>query len=256
MTLEVPVDGVKQVAIENRLVVPGGRFGRDYQLSIGTGVGDGFEESGDTELLALLGGGSELPPETVLDDPDYPQPRDYWYTGGRFGEPLLTSLAGAFELSPGDEAAGLFVVQISDAADGVIDGLAQFTLRQVLPGTAGDYNNDGVTDMQDYSFYRDAFTGGDESLVAMADGNGNGRLDSGDYTVWRDALGQTGVDLIADAERYGPWVANFGSTSLSPGVATTPEPTGLLLGCSAIFLYGAGRRRRHCATSRWLGFRT
>lgn len=187
LTLEVPVDGVKQVAIENHLTAPGGRFGHAYRLSIGTGVDDGFEESGDTTLLALLGGGSELPPETIHDDPDYPQPRDYWYTGGSFAEPLLTSLAGAFELSPGDEAAGLFVVQITDAADGVIDGLARFTLRQVLPGIAGDYNYDGVVNTADYTVWRDNL--GATSIGLAADGNGNRTVDMLDYQVWRMNFG-------------------------------------------------------------------
>ncbi|TWT48567.1 carbohydrate-binding protein [Botrimarina hoheduenensis] len=75
-------------------------------------------------------------------------------------------------------------------------------LRLVLvAGLPGDYNNDQVVDLADYTVWRDTFDS--ESLLA-ADGDGDGRVDADDYEIWR---------------------ANFGRSSGSS--TTIPEPSGL-----------------------------
>ncbi len=208
MMLEVPVEGTKQFAIENSLLAPGGRFGHDYKISIGTGEGEEFQESSDAEMLAILGTGSELPPDT-LDDIDEPQPRDYWYSGADVDGPLVTSLSGNFELMPNEQTTGRFVVQLSDAADGVIDGLARFTLRQSLPGLAGDYDGNFIVDEGDFALWQKQF--GLEGL--QADGDASGHVGGGDYLLWQSHSGQLEVQQTA--------------------IAAVPEPASvaLLLSC-------------------------
>jgi hypothetical protein len=50
----------------------------------------------------------------------------------------------------------------------------------------GDYNHDGIVDMDDYNVWRSDF-GSETNLVA--DGNGNNIVDAADYIVWRGHLG-------------------------------------------------------------------
>ncbi len=217
MMLEVPVEGTKQVAIENSLLAPGGRYGHDYKISIGTGEGGEFQESTDAELLAILGSGSELPPDT-LDDVDEPQPRDYWYSDADVDLPLVTSLSGNFELMPNEQTTGRFVLQLSDAADGVIDGLARFTLRQSLPGLAGDYDGNFIVDEGDFALWQEQL-----ALEGLqADGDASGHVGGGDYLLWQRHSGQLGLQRA--------------------GVTAVPEPTSvaLLLSCIVTLAWKRG----------------
>lgn len=81
------------------------------------------------------------------------------------------------------------------------------------------------------------------------DFNNDGVVDIADYTVWRDTLGQHGYRLPADANRdgfvddadYDLWTANFGSTA-SP--IPLPEPGQLLVALvAAASSFGGGARR-------------
>ena len=59
------------------------------------------------------------------------------------------------------------------------------------PPLPGDYNFDGVVDVDDYNGWRLSY--GDDILL-YADGNGDGATDGADYVIWRDHLGQTAGD--------------------------------------------------------------
>ena len=112
-----------------------------------------------------------------------------------------------------------------------------------------------------------------DALFAVLEGdyNGDGLVDVNDYAVWRDTLGQTTGDLSADGDGsgvidqadYDLWKANFGETAvagsltsaLSPslgpvpeGLATqsaAPEPAGLLLMVLALIGAAPNRSRNH-----------
>lgn len=73
---------------------------------------------------------------------------------------------------------------------------------------AGDYNRDGVVDINDYILWRDTL-GSTTNL--SADGNGNHIIDTGDYIVWR-----------ANFDR--PFAGGAGSLA-----AQVPEPSCLVL---------------------------
>ncbi|MEO1496130.1 MAG: hypothetical protein AAFV43_03165 [Planctomycetota bacterium] len=87
------------------------------------------------------------------------------------------------------------------------------------PDPAGDYNDDGVVDIED-------------------------------YTVWRDSVGQSAGALpndedggVIDNDQYTTWVNNFGATE--SGGPAVPEPIGLLLlatGSAAVSTVRAARR--------------
>ncbi len=54
---------------------------------------------------------------------------------------------------------------------------------------AGDYNDDGVVNLADYSVWRDAL-GQTVSQRTRADGNGDGVISADDYGVWKSNFGQ------------------------------------------------------------------
>jgi hypothetical protein len=53
---------------------------------------------------------------------------------------------------------------------------------------AGDYNNNGAVNADDYTVWRNSF-GSTTNLDA--DGNNNGVIDAADYVVWRKNVGNT-----------------------------------------------------------------
>lgn len=79
-----------------------------------------------------------------------------------------------------------------------------------VPQLAGDYNQDGSVDRNDYLVWRNAY-GSDSDL--SADGNENGVVDAGDYTVWRDALAQQ--PIVVTPASASPVLVTEDSTDLS-----------------------------------------
>jgi hypothetical protein len=181
ITLEVPPEGASQAALESSLFAPMDVFGRDYRLAIGTGVGDDFRESTDLESMALFGTNSELAPQVLAGE--------FAILGA--DDMLVSSVSGNIGVGPGSELTTLLVANIVDGADGIVDGIATFTLRQLLTGNPGDYNGDGLIDSQDYVVWRSDFG----TLDGRADGNGDGIVDAADYVFWRSNLG-TGLNGV------------------------------------------------------------
>lgn len=54
----------------------------------------------------------------------------------------------------------------------------------------GDFNQDGVVDIADYTVWADNF--GQSGAHVHGDGNGDGTVDIADYTIWADNFGSTG----------------------------------------------------------------
>jgi hypothetical protein len=125
--------------------------------------------------------------------------------------------------SPDPIAQWELAARVTDAGDGVVDGMARFTLRQTLFGIAGDYNGDAVVDMADHRLWLETF-GSTERL--LADGNANGIIDAGDDVIWRDALNP--------------------AARLTASTAAVPEPTtgGLAILAAGFAAYWASRRRK------------
>ncbi|QDU54494.1 DNRLRE domain-containing protein [Aeoliella mucimassa] len=80
----------------------------------------------------------------------------------------------------------------------------------IEPGLSGDFNDDGIVDLGDYTLWRDNL-GSSNSL------NGNGN--------------ENGASAgIVDMADYDLWKTNFGNTSgVSPALASVPEPSALAL---------------------------
>lgn len=102
---------------------------------------------------------------------------------------------------------------------GEFEGVVEF--ESIVGGPDGDYNNDGVVDIADYTTWRD-FLGTD---FVLANDPTPGVVDQSDYTTW---------------------VNNFGMTASSSAVAV-PEPSSLAAIVAAIAsgLLGRIRRRRY-----------
>ena len=94
----------------------------------------------------------------------------------------------------------------------------------------GDFNGDGIVDMNDYKAWKNAFG----SANTAADGNGDGTVDAADFTIWRNSLGR----VVFGA---GP-----GATS------SVPEPTTLVLTILAMAVGCLLRSRSATETSHQL----
>ena len=90
------------------------------------------------------------------------------------------------QLQPGQLSQFEFVANLHDQIDGVIDGMARFTLRKFLEGFGGDYNNDFVTDAQDLALWQQTYGTPD----FLADGNANGLVEGGDFLNWQRQHGR------------------------------------------------------------------
>src|SRR5207244_1634789 len=88
---------------------------------------------------------------------------------------------------------------------------ARALLSQASP--AGDYNGDGVVDVNDYTVWKSSF--GSSTIIhgSGADGNYDGVVNAADYSVWRDSLGARGAGSAA---------------------TTVPEPSALALAILAV----------------------
>jgi hypothetical protein len=88
-----------------------------------------------------------------------------------------------------DFTAGATTASIRFTADSgnlLTANLDDVTLDYLGAPALGDYNGDGIVDVNDYTVWRNAFG----SANTAADGNGDGIVNAADYTVWRDHLGQ------------------------------------------------------------------
>lgn len=92
----------------------------------------------------------------------------------------------------------------------------------------GDFNGDGVVDVDDFEVWRNDFGAvAEEFAPLMADGNSDGVVDAADFTIWRDNLGSRWDDGLG-----------FASASL----AAAPEPASIAL---VLFTWLACLPRRH-----------
>lgn len=111
----------------------------------------------------------------------------------------------------------------------VFDGTLLELLQQYSPNYSnGDYNNDGIVDAGDYSYWRDRL-GQTVNLGTGADGDLSSVIDEGDFEIWRANFGKLVPNVPAGA----------GATTLT-GV---PEPAACLLIVIALGMTALVRRR-------------
>jgi hypothetical protein len=103
---------------------------------------------------------------------------------------------------------GLAITADPSAAGGIL--FNQLVVQYVASVLAGDYDDNGVVDAQDYNVWRADF--GSSNIAA--DGNGNGIVDAADYVIWRQMFEATAGVTIAAAQEAWP--------------NAVPEPSGAL----------------------------
>lgn len=106
-------------------------------------------------------------------------------------------------------------------ADALFDFL---TAPPVLPG---DFNNDGLVDLADYTLWRDNLGAADDALISRAGDDVLG-IGVGDYQVWREHFGQR---------------AGSSPIPVAPQTAAVPEPRAIVLLIAA--MVSLGRLYRH-----------
>lgn len=111
----------------------------------------------------------------------------------------------------------------------LFDGTFQELIEQhAINYSNGDYNNDGIVDAGDYSFWRDR-VGQTVNMGTSADGDLSGVIDEGDFAIWRTNFGKLVPNVPA------------GAGALSG--AGVPEPTVCLLIATALGMASLTRRR-------------
>lgn len=198
LEVEAPVNDVAQIVLEDLMLMSGGQHGFAYEMQLGAGVGDQFQMSLDPFMLGFQGPESQLPPQELTGA--------YELVGANDPQ-LPTQLLFQGQQGPGQPAQFQLMAQVHDIIDGVIDGMARFTLRQFVEGFGGDYNADFQVDGQDAAMWQQLYGTSD----FLADGNANGYVGGGDYlSLQRQLVGEGGVG--------GP-----------AATAAVPEPTSVVL---------------------------
>jgi hypothetical protein len=72
----------------------------------------------------------------------------------------------------------------------IIDNIRVVIYDDPTGNSWGDFNNDGVVDIADYTVWADNF--GQTGSGIAGDANGDGVVDIADYTIWADNFGATG----------------------------------------------------------------
>ncbi|WP_442484590.1 BNR-4 repeat-containing protein [Aeoliella sp. SH292] len=115
----------------------------------------------------------------------------------------------------GGEPVNVYVDDWQSLAGGAIrtwyDGVG-YSL--VAPLLSGDYNEDGVVNLADYTVWRDNLGATELNAFALADGNGDGTVTHDDYEVWR--------------AHFGTSLENP-NTSNALGDSKVPEPQSVIL---------------------------
>lgn len=169
------------------------------------------------ELIADPGGTSEAvvassDPDLVVNGrPDNPNGAFLLAEVSYTGDSSTAGKGLAFRISSDRDGGG-------SSSEVAIDGWS----LTLVDGVDGDYNEDGVVNLADYTIWRDTLG---SSSDLRADGNNNNQIDAGDYTVWKN---------------------NFGAPAAATLAATTavPEPASLLLFASAVLCVCLRRRDR------------
>lgn len=96
------------------------------------------------------------------------------------------AFSGAFEDNGNGNSATVTNLQVLGKAEGATSG-----------GVEGDYNNDGIVNLADYTVWRDNLGAADESAL---NGNGDGGgVTVADYQYWKDRFGNSGSAAIASS---------------------------------------------------------
>lgn len=126
--------------------------------------------------------------------------------------PFATTLAKANALV----AAG--VIQAKFGVVHFVQGLDRVFMAAPLPG---DFNDDGIVDVADYTVWRNHMGNANEDAINGA-GDGLGGVDHADYVIWKSYFGQS-------------WDSAIGAGAHSP--STVPEPT---IACMIVIIFAAG----------------
>lgn len=123
-----------------------------------------------------------------------------------------------------------FAVSVAGGAPYVAQGTVKYGAIQTTVGVAGDYNNDGMVNLADYTVWRDSLGG--TTLANEGAGISPGVVDAADYTFWKSRFGAT---------------SGAGAGALAAAPASVPEPTTMVTCLVAVAVVAGVARRRQVA---------
>jgi hypothetical protein len=115
-----------------------------------------------------------------------------------------------------------------DSVSQNLGGTAYFDNFVVREGLLGDYTDNGIVDLADYSRWKQDY-GNLVGAGTGSDGNSDGVVNAADYTIWRNNLGAS---------------LNLPAPLLGAGAVSVPEPHSLVLLLSTLLSALIVRRTR------------
>ncbi|MCO6045357.1 hypothetical protein NG895_15705 [Aeoliella sp. ICT_H6.2] len=150
----------------------------DAECSSRQRIFNGFNSSVSNFLLNL--------PEFAISDSDVASEMDQVFVF-RFSEPILDYV----RVIENDDR-NFFTNQRLE-----VDYLGVGSVKGLSPvGPAADYNEDGITNIADYTMWRNLL-GSNVQPYSAADGSGNGIVDIADYGVWKMHFGEAEASAVA-----------------------------------------------------------
>ena len=87
----------------------------------------------------------------------------------------------------------------------------------ITPFVAGDFNDDGLVNLADYSVWRDALG----TWSPAADANDDGKVDGKDYAIWKVNFGRSIAGVEASESQQvpepGAWLTMAGAALMATG---------------------------------------
>ncbi|WP_425400135.1 hypothetical protein [Aeoliella sp.] len=220
-------------------------------LTVDPDTGEARLQNGSTFTIDLLGYSIDSDSGSLQPgNSDWSSLDDQGITGWQEAAPTASSLSELIDsgietltLTPGksyllgtlfDNIGGSRDLELEFLLDGdPTTHLGVVVYETIIDGVVGDYNNDGVVNLADYTVWRNNL-GGDSGALANRDPANTGVISAADYASWKSMFGAT-TDAAASS-----------TVAASQNV---PEPAAWLLGAFSTSLLWRLRRQSYLAWS-------
>ncbi|WP_425398575.1 PEP-CTERM sorting domain-containing protein [Aeoliella sp.] len=136
------------------------------------------------------------------------------------GDGFAPALGQVFDVFDATMISGVFsILHLPPVPELAWDLSALYSDGQISLGLAGDFNNDGIVGIADYTVWRNSLGSTGLTPYTLGDGNGDGNITVEDYDIWKSQFGQSNPEAVAASDS-----------------AAVPEPSTLVLLLAAVCL--------------------